>query len=53
MILKLTLATLKTALVLGAVVLLDDMMADTLPKAVYGLLPVWCWLLPGERITQA
>lgn len=52
MVLSITLATLKTALVLGAVVLLDDMMADTLPKAVYGLLPVWCWLLPQWKLGE-
>lgn len=49
MLLKLTLATLKTALVLGAVLLLDDILHDKLPPALAVFLPAWVWLLPNER----
>lgn len=48
MILKLTLATLKTALVLGAVVLLDDIIYDKLPLHLATFLPAWVWLLPTK-----
>lgn len=42
--------SLKAAVVIGAVLLLDDVMSDALPKAIYSFLPAWCWLLPGERV---
>lgn len=43
---KVLITLLKTTLVLGVVVLLDDMLADSLPNALYSLLPAWVWLLP-------
>jgi hypothetical protein len=50
MILRLTLAILKTTLVLASVVLLDDIMHDKLPTNLASLMPAWVWLLPTERI---
>lgn len=49
--LRITLALLKTALVLGAVVLLDDIIHDKLPLHLATFLPAWVWLLPTERFS--
>lgn len=43
---KAAIATLKSALVLGAVILLDDMLCDKLPPWLMSFLPTWVWLLP-------
>lgn len=53
MILKITLATLQTALVLGAVVLLDDIIHDKLPPYLATFLPAWVWLLPTRGFMEA
>lgn len=53
MILKFTLATLKATLAVGVVIVFDHVMSQRLPPDLFMLLPGWCWLLPGERITQA
>ena len=52
MTLKLTLAILKAALVIGAVLLFDDMFHDKAPWYISYFLPTWVWLLPMERVTQ-
>lgn len=43
---------LKAALVIGAVLLFDDMFHDIAPWYISYFLPTWCWLLPCERITE-
>lgn len=52
MIFKLPLATLKVALVLGAILLLDHMMLETAPS-LRPFLPAWAWALPRWRFTKA
>ena len=49
MLLKIPLAILKTALVLGAVLLLDHMMLEATP-ALRPFLPAWAWALPTWRL---
>jgi hypothetical protein len=52
MLLRLTLAILKTALVLASVVLLDDIMHDKLPSHLAALMPAWVWLLPTRGFME-
>ncbi len=52
MLLRLTFATLKITLVLGSVVLLDDIMHDKIPPNLATLLPAWVWLLPTRGFME-
>lgn len=42
---------LSTTLVIGSVVLLNDILYDKLPAVVMSFLPTWVWLLPREGLT--
>lgn len=48
LILKLAVAILKMALVLGAILLLDHMMLEAAPT-LRQFLPAWVWALPTWR----
>lgn len=50
--LKLTLALLKAALVIGAVILLDHMIRQQVPPLLMYFLPAWVWLLPREGVSH-